>query len=192
MEALPRQYIPDWRSSTLPSPPRWSSTGIRDAVSACSTPRWSSTRAGGAGRGRARHQVRNGGLNKLRDRLDNARKEITARLPGRWTHLTPKPRYWSSASSSPRRPEQAGQGIRTARPRRPPPERQSSSTTVKNAQGVLELISYQGTVAQQEHVKQAQLHAEIQNIILKHSRTRPPPNSLNGPRPTALRWLGPR
>ena len=37
------------------------------------------------------------GLNKLRDRLDNARSP--ARSPGRWKRSTPKPRRWSPASS---------------------------------------------------------------------------------------------
>lgn len=52
------------------------------------------------GRGRARHQVRNGGAEQApRQAPTTPARKSPARLPGRWTHLTPKPRHWSSASS---------------------------------------------------------------------------------------------
>ena len=134
------------------------------------------------------------GLNKLRDRLDNARKEITRQIAG------PLDAFDAEAKALVVRVVEVREGLsrqvkefeRSDREGR----RQSVQFVIdalKNGEGVPELDIPIKEPWLNKSIKQAQLHAEESRTSSSStSRTRPPPNSLSGPGPTAPQWLKPR
>lgn len=111
------------------------------------------------------------GLNKLRDRLDNARKEITRQIAG------PLEAFDAEAKALVARVVEVRAGLdaqvkefeRSDREGR----RQSVQFVIdalKTSEGVPELDIPIKEPWLNKSIKQAQLHAEIQNIILKHKQ----------------------
>lgn len=111
------------------------------------------------------------GLNKLRDRLDNARKEITRQIAG------PLDAFDAEAKALVVRVVEVREGlsrqVKEFERRDREGRRQSVQFVIdalKNGEGVPELDIPIKEPWLNKSIKQAQLHAEIQNIILKHKQ----------------------
>lgn len=111
------------------------------------------------------------GLNKLRDRLDNARKEITRQIAG------PLEAFDAEAKALVARVVEVREGlnrqVKEFERRDREGRRQSVQFVIdalKTSEGVPELDIPIKEPWLNKSIKQAQLHAEIQNIILKHKQ----------------------
>ena len=111
------------------------------------------------------------GLNKLRDRLDNARKEITRQIAG------PLEAFDAEAKALVARVVEVRAGldaqVKEFERRDREGRRQSVQFVIdslKNGEKVPELDIPIKEPWLNKSIKQAQLHAEIQNIILKHKQ----------------------
>ena len=111
------------------------------------------------------------GLNKLRDKLDNARKEITRQIAG------PLDAFDAEAKALVARVVEVREGlnrqVKEFERRDREGRRQSVQFVIdalKTSEGVPELDIPIKEPWLNKSIKQAQLHAEIQNIILKHKQ----------------------
>lgn len=111
------------------------------------------------------------GLNKLRDRLDNARKEITRQIAG------PLDAFDAEAKTLVARVVEVREGlnrqVKAFEQRDREGRRQSVQFVIdalKTSEGVPELDIPIKEPWLNKSIKQAQLHVEIQNLILKHKQ----------------------
>lgn len=133
------------------------------------------------------------GLNKLRDRLDNARKEITCQIAG------PLDAFDAEAKALVARVVEVREGLNRQVKEFERRDREGRRKSVqfvidslKTAKRCRNSTSPSRNRGSTRASNRPNCTPKSRTSSSSTSRTRPQPNSLNGPRPTALRWLKPR
>ena len=133
------------------------------------------------------------GLNKLAERFDTARKDIKRQVGAPLAVFDEDVKDVTSRIIEVR--EGLNRQVKAFERRDREGRRQNVQFVIdglKNSEGVLELDISIRNRGSTRASSRPNCTPKSRTSSSSTSRTRPPPNSLNGPRPTALRWLKPR